>query len=265
MAGKELLRVTGLSKTFRIRQSGKKIEVKALDDVSLTLCESETLAIVGESGSGKSTLGRTLMALERPDSGTVLFDGQSPFDLKGDRLRLWRRDIQMVFQDPYASLNARMTARQLVSEPWQTHRDLYPTASERDARADQLLEMVGLRAQHAHKSPRAFSGGQLQRIGIARALALDPRIIVCDEPVSGLDLSVQGQVLNVLKDLQRRLGVAYVFISHDMSVVRHMADRVAVMHHGRIVESGPVATVLDSPTHAYTRALIDAAPSLSNL
>jgi oligopeptide transport system ATP-binding protein len=171
----------------------------------------------------------------------------------------------MVFQDPYASLNSRMTARQLVSEPWQSHRELYPTARERDHRSDQLLEMVGLKAQHAHKTPRAFSGGQLQRIGIARALALDPRIIVCDEPVSGLDLSVQGQVLNVLKDLQRRLGVAYVFISHDMSVVRHMADRVAVMYHGKIVECGPVDSVLDTPSHAYTRALIAAAPSLSSL
>jgi oligopeptide transport system ATP-binding protein len=265
MSDNELLRVTGLSKTFRIEQGGKKTEVKALDEVSLTLSAGETLAIVGESGSGKSTLGRTLIALERPTSGAVLFDGVSPFDLKGDQLRLWRRHIQMVFQDPYASLNSRMTARQLVSEPWLTHRDLYPTARERDARADQLLEMVGLKAQHAHKSPRAFSGGQLQRIGIARALALNPRIIVCDEPVSGLDLSVQGQVLNVLKDLQHRLGVAYVFISHDMSVVRNMADRVAVMHHGKIVESGPAESVLDTPTHPYTRALIHAAPSLTSV
>jgi oligopeptide transport system ATP-binding protein len=265
MPAKELLRVTDLSKTFRIHQGGRKSQVKALDDVSLTLSEGETLAIVGESGSGKSTLGRTLLALERPDSGSVLFDGESPFDLKGRELRRWHRHIQMVFQDPYASLNSRMTARQLVSEPWQTHRELYPTARERDERSDQLLEMVGLKAQHAHKTPRAFSGGQLQRIGIARALALDPRIIVCDEPVSGLDLSVQGQVLNVLKDLQRRLGVAYVFISHDMSVVRHMADRVAVMYHGKVVECGPVDAVLDAPSHAYTRALIDAAPSLSSL
>jgi oligopeptide transport system ATP-binding protein len=265
MPAKELLRVSGLSKTFRIDQGGRKTEVKALDDVSITLSEGETLAIVGESGSGKSTLGRILLALERPDSGSVLFDGVNPFDLQGDRLRQWRRHIQMVFQDPYASLNTRMTARQLVSEPWQTHRDLHPTARARQERADELLEMVGLKAQHAHKTPRAFSGGQLQRIGIARALALDPRIIVCDEPVSGLDLSVQGQVLNVLKDLQHRLGVAYVFISHDMSVVRHMADRVAVMYHGKVVESGPVDTVLDTPTHDYTRALIHAAPSLSSL
>ena len=258
-----LLEVTGLSKTFHVAKgpsgSGR---LRALDSVDLTLGRGETLGLVGESGCGKSTLARTLLMLEQPDEGQVRFDGQDPFRLKGKELLTWRRRIQMVFQDPFASLNARMTAAEIISEPWATHRSLYRTARERTARARELLELVGLRSADADRFPQEFSGGQRQRIGIARALALDPDVIVCDEPVSALDLSVQAQVINLLDDLQRQLHVSYLFISHDLSVVRHIADRVAVMYLGRILETGATESVLDGPLHPYTAALTSAAPVL---
>jgi oligopeptide transport system ATP-binding protein len=236
--------------------------LRALDGVSLDLARGETLGLVGESGCGKSTLARHLLMLERPDSGTVRFRGTDPFTLSGRELLDWRRRVQMVFQDPYDSLNARMTAGEIVAEPWRTHRGLYRSARDRSARVRELLHLVGLRPSDADRHPQEFSGGQRQRLGIARALALDPDVVVCDEPVSALDLSVQAQVLNLLAELQRELGVSYVFISHDLSVVRHVADRVVVMYLGRIVESGTTEEVFERPRHPYTAALMSAAPSL---
>ena len=236
----KLLEVRDLTKTFRVPHSGKGANNRlcALDGISLDLARGETLGLVGESGCGKSTLARTLMMLERPDSGTVAFDGIDPFTLGGKELMKFRRRVQMVFQDPYASLNARMTAADIISEPWRTHKTLYKTRNDRTMRMRGLLDLVGLGAGAADKYPQEFSGGQRQRIGIARALALDPDVIICDEPVSALDLSVQAQVLNLLNDLQQQLGISYIFISHDLSVVRHVADRVSVMYLGRIIESG---------------------------
>ncbi|PXY35769.1 ABC transporter ATP-binding protein [Prauserella flavalba] len=258
-----LLEVTGLRKSFRVaRNKAGRNRLTALDGVDLRLGRGETLGLVGESGCGKSTLARVVLMLDRPDEGTMRFDGVDPFALKGRELLAWRRRVQMVFQDPFASLNARMTAADLIGEPWRTHRDLVPTPKQREARVRELLDLVGLRASDAHRYPNEFSGGQRQRIGIARALALEPDLIVCDEPVSALDLSVQAQVLNLLADLQQRLGVSYVFISHDLSVVRHVADRVSVMYLGKIIEHGLTEDVFDRPLHPYTAALMSAAPAL---
>ena len=258
-----LLEVSGVSKTFNVAKgpSGHS-KLRALDNVDLTLERGETLGIVGESGCGKSTLARVLLMLERPDEGTVRFSGVDPFGMKGKELLAWRRRVQMVFQDPFASLNARMSASEIISEPWATHKALYPSSRDRAARVRDLLHLVGLRPSDAGRHPQEFSGGQRQRLGIARALALNPDVIVCDEPVSALDLSVQAQVLNLLNELQKQLGVAYVFISHDLSVVRHVADRVAVMYLGRVIESGRSEDVFNNPRHPYTAALLSAAPKL---
>ena len=256
-----LLEVRDLRKTFRVPNAGKK-RLCALDGITLDLARGETLGLVGESGCGKSTLARTLMMLERPDSGTVRFDGVDPYSLRGKELLSFRRRVQMVFQDPYASLNARMSAGDIISEPWRSHKGMYRNGREREMRVRGLLDMVGLSPKAATKYPQEFSGGQRQRIGIARALALDPDVIICDEPVSALDLSVQAQVLNLLNELQQQLQISYVFISHDLSVVRHVADRVAVMYLGRIIENGPTEAVFDRPNHPYTAALMSAAPSL---
>lgn len=259
-----ILEVSGVSKTFTVQGPAGRNQLRALDRVSLTLGRGETLGIVGESGCGKSTLARTLLMLERPDEGTVRFEGVDPFALKGKELLRWRRRVQMVFQDPFASLNTRMTAGEIITEPWLVHRSMYPTARERVVRTRELLELVGLRASDATKSPAEFSGGQRQRIGIARALALDPDVIVLDEPVSALDLSVQAQVINLLNELQQRLGVSYVIISHDLSVVRHVSDSVAVMYLGRVVEHGATDEVFDRPRHPYTAALMSASPKLAS-
>ncbi|WP_320777844.1 ABC transporter ATP-binding protein [Streptomyces sp. CRN 30] len=253
-----LLEVRGVTKSFG---SGRR-RLTALDGVDLRVGRGQTLGLVGESGCGKSTLARVLLGLERPDAGTVRFDGTDPFALRGKDLLAWRRRVQMVFQDPFASLNARMSAADLIAEPWRTHRDVVPTPQAREKRVRELLSLVGLRESDAHRYPDEFSGGQRQRIGIARALALDPDLVVCDEPVSALDLSVQAQVLNVLSELRSRLGVTYVFISHDLSVVRYISDRVTVMYLGKVIEHGGVDEVFDRPQHPYTAALMSAAPVL---
>uniref|UniRef100_UPI003D8B23E5 ABC transporter ATP-binding protein n=1 Tax=Gordonia sp. B7-2 TaxID=3420932 RepID=UPI003D8B23E5 len=258
----QVLEVRDVGKTFTVSGKSGRKQLRALDGINLDLRKGETLGLVGESGCGKSTLARTLMMLERPDDGTVRWDGTDPYRLKGKDLLALRRKVQMVFQDPYASLNARMNAAEIISEPWRTHRDLYPRKRDRAARVRELLHLVGLRPSDEHRSPQEFSGGQRQRLGIARALALNPEVIICDEPVSALDLSVQAQVLNLLNDLQHELDISYIFISHDLSVVRHVADRVAVMYLGRIVETGSTESVFDHPAHPYTEALMSAAPSL---
>ncbi|MGW5150905.1 ABC transporter ATP-binding protein [Rhodococcus koreensis] len=258
-----ILKVRGLTKTFKVpANAAGKNQLRALDGIDLDLARGETLGLVGESGCGKSTLARTLMMLERPDSGSVTWDGVDPFSLKGKELLALRRRVQMVFQDPYASLNSRMSAADIIAEPWRTHKTMYKTSRDRAARVRELLHLVGLRPSDEHRYPQEFSGGQRQRLGIARALALNPSVVICDEPVSALDLSVQAQVLNLLNDLQKQLGISYVFISHDLSVVRHVADRVAVMYLGRIVETGATDAVFDRPAHPYTEALMSAAPKL---
>ena len=262
LPGAPLLEVRDLTKIFPVSQGRTTKQLRAVDGITFDLRRGETLGLVGESGCGKSTLARTLMMLERPDGGSVSFDGVDPYALSGKELLQFRRRVQMVFQDPFASLNARMSAGDIISEPWRTHRTLYKTSRDRAARLRELLHLVGLRPSDADKFPQEFSGGQRQRLGIARALALNPDVIVCDEPVSALDLSVQAQVLNLLNDLQQELGVSYLFISHDLSVVRHVADRVVVMYLGRIVEQGETETVFDRPRHPYTAALMSAAPSL---
>jgi oligopeptide transport system ATP-binding protein len=257
-----LLEAHGLTKTFKVARSASgSRRLHALDGIDLTLRPGRTLGLVGESGCGKSTLARVLLMLERPDAGTVRFAGTDPFALRGRDLLAWRRRVQMVFQDPFASLNPRLNAAELIGEPWRTHRDLVPVR-RRPQRVRELLDLVGLRASDAERHPQEFSGGQRQRIGIARALALEPDLVICDEPVSALDLSVQAQVLNLLTDLQTELGVSYLFISHDLSVVRHVAEDVAVMYLGRIVEQGPTESVFAAPRHPYTAALLSAAPSL---
>ena len=256
-----LLRVTDLEKHFSTRRLPwrKSQPVRAVDGISFDLRASETLGLVGESGCGKSTTGQAVLRLIEPGAGTIEYDGQDITRVAGGELRRLRRELQIIFQDPYASLNPRMTVFEIVSEPWRVFREIEPRSAWRRAACD-LLERVGLDADHADRYPHQFSGGQRQRIGIARALAMQPRVIVCDEPVSALDVSVQAQVINLLRTIQQDTGVAYLFISHDLSVVRHLCDRVMVMYLGRCVEVGPTREVFGAPTHPYTRALIDAVP-----
>jgi oligopeptide/dipeptide ABC transporter ATP-binding protein len=235
--------------------------VKAVDGVSLTIHGGETLGLVGESGSGKTTLARTIVLLNRPSGGAILFEGQEIRGLKSSRLRAVRQKLQMIFQDPYGSLDPRFTVNEIIAEGLQIHK-LAPDRAERKKRVGQLLAAVGLDPDCGQRYPHEFSGGQRQRIGIARALVVDPSLIVCDEPVSALDVSVQGQIINLLQELQEKSGVAFLFIGHDLAVVGHISRRIAVMYLGRIVELGGSRQVIDAALHPYTQALISAVPAV---
>jgi oligopeptide/dipeptide ABC transporter ATP-binding protein len=232
--------------------------VKAVDGVSFHVDAGETLALVGESGCGKSTMSRLVLRLIEPDAGSVHFEGRDLLALNASDLRAFRRDAQIIFQDPYASLNPRMTVSQILAEPLALH-NLVPPAGRRE-RVEELLRLVGLEPRFARRYPHEFSGGQRQRIAIARALAVEPKLIICDEPVSALDVSIRSQILNLLRDLQDRLGLAYIFVSHDLAVVKHIADRVAVMNLGEIVETADTKALFAAPRHPYSRALLSAIP-----
>ncbi|MPZ63332.1 MAG: ATP-binding cassette domain-containing protein [Propionibacteriales bacterium] len=248
-----LLEVTGLTKHFPV---GKKTTVRAVDGVDLEIREGETLGVVGESGCGKSTTARLILRLLRPTAGTIRFEGSDIGAAQERELHTIRRDMQAVFQDSFSSLDPRMTVAQSVAEPLVAHR--VGNAKERRERIDELLDVVGLAREFATRYPHQLSGGQRQRVGIARALALQPKLVVLDEPVSALDLSVQAQIVNLLVDLQERFGLAYIFIAHDLGVVRQISHRVAIMYLGRVVETGPTDDIFTTPAHPYTRALLSA-------
>lgn len=255
-----LVNVRRLVKEFSDRGGllGKPNVVRAVDDISFTIEEGETFGLVGESGSGKTTTGRCILRLIEPTSGEVLFRGRNVLGFSGEELRLARRNMQIVFQDPYSSLNPRMRVREILEEPLDIH--AIGSRSEREARAAELMRLVGLDPALLSRYPHEFSGGQRQRIGVARALALNPSFIIADEPVSALDVSVQAQVVNLLLDLQQQLGLAYLFIAHDLRLVEHICRRTAVMHLGRIVEMGETEMLFGNPQHAYTKALLSAIP-----
>ena len=257
----DLVDVEDLKIHFPIRSGIFKTEhgtVKAVDGISFRIRRGETLGMVGESGCGKSTTGRALIRLREPTSGTVKFDGVDLGSLKSDKLRQMRRRMQIIFQDPYGSLDPRMTVGSIIGEPIDTHN--LATGAARKERIADLLRIVGLDPQYVSRYPHEFSGGQRQRIGVARALAVEPEFIVCDEPISALDVSIQAQVLNLLTDLRQQLGLTYLFIAHDLSVVKHISDRVAVMYLGKLVEIGPPDSMYAAPGHPYTRALLSAVP-----
>ena len=253
---KKLVEVKHLKQYF----GSKKNVVKAIDDISFEIFEGETFGLVGESGSGKSTTGRALLRLYKPTDGEILFEGKDIANLKkGKELLEFRKEAQMIFQDPYASLDGRMKVRDIIAEGIDIH-GLAKTAEERDAMVDELLEIVGLNKEHANRYPHEFSGGQRQRIGIARALAVNPKFIVCDEAISALDVSIQAQIVNLLKRLQKEIGLTYLFIAHDLSMVKYISDRIAVMYRGRIVELGSAECVYNNPQHPYTKSLLSAIP-----
>ncbi len=259
---KPLLQVEGIKKYFPVKSKGlikKEVgKLYAVDDVSFTLNEGETLGIVGESGCGKTTLGKTLIRLYEPTGGHVYMDGQDVFAMDKKQLHEQRRKMQIIFQDPYSSLNPRMTVREIVGEPLKIYGEC--SGEELNRRVMEMLEMVGLSAWHANRYPKEFSGGQRQRVGIARALILKPKLVVCDEPVSALDVSVQSQVLNLLADLQKELNLSYLFIAHGMAVVKHISDRIGVMYLGKMMEIAPKSAIYDHPLHPYTQALMSAIP-----
>ena len=260
-----LLEIRNLTKVFPLGESifggGAKGEVRAVDDVSLDIESGETLGLVGESGSGKSTLGRLVLRLIQPTSGSVRFDGRDLLAADHHEMRRLRRDMQIIFQDPFGSLDPRMRVEEVITEPLIIHESM--TMSSRRARVTELLRAVGLDESSLRRFPHEFSGGQRQRIGIARALALRPKFIVADEPVSALDVSVGAQIVNLLAQLQQEFNLTYLFISHSMPLVRYLATRIAVMHHGRIVEAGPTRQITEQPQHAYTRSLLQATPEIA--
>ncbi|MFC6332617.1 ABC transporter ATP-binding protein [Paenibacillus septentrionalis] len=261
-AQRVILEIKSLKKYF---STGKKVKgnnqvVKAINDLSFKLYEGETFAIVGESGCGKSTTGRALLRLIEPTEGQILYKGVDLCTLKAKEMKVLRKEMQMIFQDPYSSLNPRKRVGEMIEEPLDIHR--IGSKSERTYRAFELLERVGLHPEQYYRFPHEFSGGQRQRIGIARALAAQPKIIVCDEPVSALDVSIQSQIINLLEELQEQQLLTYVFISHDLGVVRHISDRIAVMYMGRMVEEAPTEQLYETPLHPYTRELLSAIPSL---
>ncbi|MEW6308975.1 MAG: oligopeptide/dipeptide ABC transporter ATP-binding protein [Bacillota bacterium] len=257
-----ILEVKHLKKHFPLRRGVLFTKVEAwnhaVDDISFTVRKGETLGLVGESGCGKTTAGRTIIRLYAPTSGSVTFEGRDVFKLQAEDLRAMRRRIQMIFQDPYASLNPRMTVGDIVGEPLDIH-GLAKNSARRD-RIHELLRMVGLNAEHANRFPHEFSGGQRQRIGVARALAVDPSFIICDEPISALDVSIQAQVVNMLQELQGRLGLTYLLIAHDLAMVKHISNRVAVMYLGKIMEIADSFDLYKHPLHPYTKALLSAIP-----
>ena len=253
---KKLLQVKHLKQYFK---NGRAI-TKAVDDVSFDIYEGETFGLVGESGSGKTTTGRSILQLYKPTAGEVIFEGKNVENLKSREEKLaFRRDAQMIFQDPYASLNPRMTVEDIIAEGLDIHH-LVKNKEERREKVEELLETVGLNHSHASRFPHEFSGGQRQRIGIARALAVEPKFIVADEPISALDVSIQAQVVNLMIDLQKKHGLTYLFIAHDLSMVKFISDRIGVMHFGKLLEVGPADAVYDKPLHDYTKSLISAVP-----
>ncbi|MFD2117054.1 ABC transporter ATP-binding protein [Paenibacillus yanchengensis] len=254
--GEPFVQVNNLSKFFNL--GGDQI-LKAVNSISFSIKHGETVGVVGESGCGKSTAGRTIMRLYEPTEGTVSIGGKNIYQLKPNELKAFRRQTQMIFQDPYASLNPRMTVANIIGEALDIH-NLVSSRAEREKRIAELLELVGLQSQHAARYPHEFSGGQRQRIGIARALAVDPAFIIADEPISALDVSIQAQVVNLLQQLQRQMGLTYLFIAHDLSMVKHISDRVAVMYLGKIVEITESGELYSNPLHPYTKALMSAIP-----
>ncbi|MFP4634298.1 MAG: ABC transporter ATP-binding protein [Nitriliruptoraceae bacterium] len=260
--GTEILRVDGLTKHFPLRGgllNRTFAEVQAVDDISFSVRAGETVGLVGESGCGKSTTGRCIARLLDPTAGHVYFKGRDLAQMSKRQMRQMRREIQIVFQDPYASLNPRISVNEIIAEPLRIY-GRYRGEHDGAKRVRELMALVGLNPEHGNRFPHEFSGGQRQRIGVARALALDPQLLILDEPVSALDVSIQAQVINLLEDLQEQLGLAYLFIAHDLSVIRHLSDRVAVMYLGHMVEFGTTAELFNNPTHPYTQALLSAVP-----
>ncbi|MFR3042576.1 MAG: ABC transporter ATP-binding protein [Thomasclavelia spiroformis] len=261
-----LLKVEHLKKYYPVKSSSLKRSngfVKAVDDISFDVKVGETFGIVGESGCGKSTMGKSVIRLIEPTDGKVILDGQDFTALKGKELKKARENIKLIFQDPYASLNPRMTVKDIIGEPIDIAK-ISKTKKERDDRIIEVMKQVGLNLDYLYRYPHEFSGGQRQRIGIARAIALQPKLIICDEPVSALDVSIQAKIINLLKELQQKLGIAYIFISHDLSVVKHIADRVGVMYLGNMMEMADKKALYSNPLHPYTQALFSAIPKISS-